>query len=453
MTDQNTKQDNKMGIFPIPKLLLSVSMPIVLSMLIQALYNIFDSAFVARIGPKALAAVSLTFPIQMLMISVSVGTGIGINALLSRSLGAGNTKAVNLAAGNGIFLNMINYLLFLIIGITCSTIYFKMQVNDPAIISYGKQYMLICTTFSFSIFLQVTFERLLQATGKTIYSMISQGTGAIVNIILDPILIFGLFGFPRLEVTGAAIATLIGQTFGMLMSFLFNITKNKEINLSYKIFKIDISTIFTIYSVGFPAIIMQSLTSLMTLGLNYILLMFSTTAVSVFGIYYKLQNFIFMPIYGLTTGMIPIIAYNYGAQNKKRILDTLKLSTYISVGIMSFGLIFFQLIPSKLLSIFNASSKMLNIGIPALRIISLSFIFAGICLTISASFQALGNGLYSLLVSIVRQILFLLPASFLFASFLGLESLWFAFPISEIAALIFAMYLFKRIFRKRLKNL
>lgn len=436
---------NKMGILPIPKLLFTVSTPIIISMLMQALYNIFDSAFVARIGQDALAAVSLAFPIQMLMISVAVGTGVGINALLSRSLGETNHNTVNLTASNGIILAIISYLVFLIIGLSFSHTYYSLQVNDPEIIAYGEQYMFICCTFSFGIFLQVTFERFLQATGKTIFTMITQGTGAIVNIILDAILIFGLFGFPRLEVAGAAIATVIGQTTGMLMSFAFNIFKNKEINLSIKKLKFDFTNVMTIYSVGFPAIIMQSIISIMTLGLNRILISFSITAVSVFGVYYKLQNFIFMPIYGLTTGMIPIVAYNYGAKQKKRILDTVKLSTCISVIIMFIGLIIFQLFPLKLLSLFNASDEMLEMGIPALRIISISFIFAGISLTLSATFQALGNGIYSLFISMVRQLLVILPVSYFFARFLGLKMIWFAFPISEFVALLLGIILLKRI--------
>lgn len=453
MTEAHTKE-NKMGSMPVPKLLISMSLPMMISMLVQALYNIVDSMFVAKLSEDALTAVSLAFPVQNLMIAVASGTGVGINALLSRNLGEKNFEGANRAARNGIFLGILSCILFAILGIIGSHFFFIMQTGNEIIVNYGTQYLRIITLFSAGIFLQITFERLLQSTGKTIYTMITQGTGAIINIILDPILIFGLFGFPKLEVAGAAIATVIGQIIALLMSFFFNITKNKELNLIFRGFRPHKRTIVTIYEVGIPSIIMQAISSIMTFGMNKILLMFSSTAAAVFGVYFKLQSFIFMPVFGLNNGMIPIIAYNYGAKNKKRIMQAVKLSILIAVSIMLLGLTIFQIFPEALLqNLFDASETMLAIGVPALRIISISFLFAGYCIVASSVFQALGNGIYSLIVSVSRQLLVILPVAYTFAKLFGLHQVWWSIPIAEIVSVILCTILLRRIYKKKVKPL
>lgn len=451
--ENTATQENKMGVMPIPKLLITMSLPIVLSMLVQALYNIVDSIFVAQINENALTAVSLAFPVQNLMIAISAGTGVGINALLSRNLGEKKYEDANLAARNGIFLAIVSSIFMALIGIFGSRPFFLMQTKDPQIVSYGTQYMTIITVVSIGIFMQITFERLLQATGRTIYTMITQGLGAIINIILDPILIFGLFGFPRMEVAGAALATITGQVIAVFLSLYYNIKKNPEININMKGFRPNKRVISYIYQVGIPSIIMQSIGSVMVFGMNKILLLFSSTAAAVFGVYFKLQSFIFMPIFGLNNGMIPIIAYNYGSRQKKRILSTIKLSVGIAVFIMCIGFFLFQAFPAQLLSFFDASEHMLEIGVPALRIISLSFIFAGYCIIIGSVFQALGNGMYSLVVSAARQLLVILPVAYLFAMIFGLHMVWWAIPIAEIVSVLLSMFLFRRIKRLRLDSM
>ena len=451
--ENTATQENKMGVMPIPKLLITMSLPIVLSMLVQALYNIVDSIFVAQINENALTAVSLAFPVQNLMIAISAGTGVGINALLSRNLGEKKYEDANLAARNGIFLAIVSSIIMALIGIFGSRPFFLMQTKDPQIVSYGTQYMTIITVVSIGIFMQITFERLLQATGRTIYTMITQGLGAIINIILDPILIFGLFGFPRMEVAGAALATVTGQVIAVFLSLYYNIKKNPEININMKGFRPNKRVISCIYQVGIPSIIMQSIGSVMVFGMNKILLLFSSTAAAVFGVYFKLQSFIFMPIFGLNNGMIPIIAYNYGSKQKKRILSTIKLSFGVAVFIMCIGLFLFQTFPAQLLNFFDASEHMLEIGVPALRIISLSFIFAGYCIIIGSVFQALGNGMYSLVVSAARQLLVILPVAYLFAMIFGLHMVWWAIPIAEIVSVLLSMLLFRRIKRLRLDSM
>ena len=451
--ENTATQENKMGVMPIPKLLITMSLPIVLSMLVQALYNIVDSIFVAQINENALTAVSLAFPVQNLMIAISAGTGVGINALLSRNLGEKKYEDANLAARNGIFLAIVSSIIMALIGIFGSRPFFLMQTKDPQIVSYGTQYMTIITVVSIGIFMQITFERLLQATGRTIYTMITQGLGAIINIILDPILIFGLFGFPRMEVAGAALATVTGQVIAVFLSLYYNIKKNPEININMKGFRPNKRVISCIYQVGIPSIIMQSIGSVMVFGMNKILLLFSSTAAAVFGVYFKLQSFIFMPIFGLNNGMIPIIAYNYGSKQKKRILSTIKLSVGVAVFIMCIGLFLFQTFPAQLLNFFDASEHMLEIGVPALRIISLSFIFAGYCIIIGSVFQALGNGMYSLVVSAARQLLVILPVAYLFAMIFGLHMVWWAIPIAEIVSVLLSMFLFRRIKRLRLDSM
>ena len=445
--------ENKMGTMPVNKLLVSMSLPMIASMLVQALYNVVDSVFVAQISENALTAVSLAFPIQSLMIAVSSGTCVGINALLSRSLGEKRQIEANLSAVNGVFLAFVSYLVFALMGIFGSHLFFASQTENREIVEFGTQYLTICLIFSFGIFMEMTFERIMQSTGRTIYSMVTQGTGAIINIILDPIMIFGLFGFPRLGIRGAAIATVTGQIIAMILAVWFNHKKNSDVQLSFKGFKPDGRIIAKIYEVGVPSIVMQSIVSIMTFGMNKILIMFSETAVSVLGIYFKLQSFIFMPIFGLNNGVIPIVAYNYGAGHKRRIMDTIKLSTFIAVGIMLIGLIIFQVFPEGLLKLFNASDHMLEVGVPALRIISTSFLFAGYCIILGSVFQALGNGVYSLIVSVARQLLCILPLAYVFARVAGLHAVWYSFPLAELISVTLTTILFRRIYVKKLKNL
>ena len=449
----SVRQENKMGVMPIPKLLISMSLPMIISMLVQALYNVVDSMFVAQLNENALTAVSLAFPIQNLMIAVAAGTGVGINALLSKSLGEKKYETANTIANNGILLGVLSSLVFAVLGLLGSRLFFEIQTDDAQIIEYGTQYMSVITIVSVGIFLQITFERLLQSTGKTIFNMITQGTGAIINIILDPILIFGWFGLPAMGVTGAAVATVIGQVFAAILGIFFNHKFNKEIHVSFKGFKPCKETIGSIYKIGVPSIIMQSIGSLTTFGINNILLMFSSTAATVFGVYFKLQSFVFMPVFGLTNGMIPIVAYNYGAQNKKRIYQTIKLSTSIAVCIMLVGVVIFQLFPQTLLGLFEASEHMLEIGVPALRTISLSFVFAGFCIVSSCVFQALGNGVYSMFMSLARQIVVILPVAFVFAKLFGLNMVWFAYPIAEVVSVIMCIFMLKRIIKAKVKPL
>lgn len=453
MKNQNASTENKMGIMPINKLLISMSLPMIISMLVQALYNIIDSAFVAQISENALTAVSMAFPVQNLMIAVSVGTGVGVNALLSRSLGEKNEKEANLYANHGVFLAMLSYLLFAVFGLFFSEYYYRQQTDIAEVIHYGRDYMFVCTVFSFGVFMQVIFERLMQSTGRTIYNMITQGTGAILNIILDPILIFGLFGFPRLEVKGAAVATVTGQIAAMFLCIYFNEAKNKELQLSILKFRPNGHIIKNIYIIGIPSIIMQSIGSVMTYGMNRILLMFSSTAVAVFGVYFKLQSFIFMPIFGLNNGMTPIIAYNYGAKKKKRIVDTIKLSMVIACSIMLIGLIIFQVFTPQMLQIFNASDDMLSIGVPALRYISISFVFAGFCIIAATVMQALGNAFSSMVISIIRQLVVLLPSTYLFANFFSLDYVWLSFPLAEIASVIASAVLLRHVYNQKIKPL
>ena len=448
-----TKTENKMGTMPISKLLISMSLPMIISMLVQALYNVVDSIFVAQLNEDALTAVSLAFPIQNLMIAVAAGTGVGINALLSKSLGERKFERANTIARNGILLGVLSSIVFAIAGFFGSRFFFEVQTSDPEIIQYGVDYMSIITIISIGVFLQITFERLMQSTGKTIFNMVTQGIGAIINIILDPILIFGWFGLPRLEVVGAALATVIGQVVAAILGIILNHKYNKEINISFKGFKPCGKTIGSIYKIGVPSILMQSIGSVTTFGMNNILLMFSSTAATVFGVYFKLQSFIFMPVFGLTNGIIPIVAYNYGARNKKRIYQTLKLGILIAVGIMACGVAIFQLFPSTLLNLFDASEHMMSIGVPALRAISLSFVFAGFCIVCSSVFQALGNGVYSLIMSIARQLVVILPVAYAFAKLIGLDAVWYAYPIAEIVSVLMCIILLKRILRLKVKNL
>ena len=438
-------KENKMGVLPVNKLLLSMSVPIMISMLVQAFYNIVDSMFVAQVSENALTAVSLAFPIQQLLVAIGVGTGVGINALASRGLGEKNYHKSNMVANNGLYLSLIATVIFVIFGIFGSRPFFEIQVANEEIVSYGTQYLMVVCCFSIGIFTSITFERILQATGKTTYTMITQGLGAIINIILDPIFIFGLFGMPRLEVMGAAIATVIGQIASGALGLYFSLKKNPEIEINLKKYPMNGHIIKMIYGIGIPSIIMQSIGSLMTFGMNLILLSFTATASTVFGVYFKLQSFVFMPVFGLNNGLVPIISYNFGAKHAKRMSSSIKLATLYASGIMLFGLGVFELFPDALLSIFAASDAMLSIGIPALRIIAISFIFAGVNIVLSSVFQALGHGMKSLMVSILRQLFVLLPCAFVL-SFISLDAIWWAFPIAELAAFIVTLMMLKHVY-------
>lgn len=445
------RPENKMGVMPIPKLLISMALPMMIAMLVQALYNVVDSIFVSQLGENALTAVSLAFPIQNLMIAVATGTGVGVNALLSKSLGEKNFPLVNKAAINAVFLYVCSYLLFLVFGLTGVRFFFTSQTDVAEIVEYGVDYLQICCIASFGLFLQICFERLLQSTGKTFHTMLVQGVGAVMNIILDPIFIFGLLGMPRMEVAGAALATVLGQIGGMLVGLFFNLAKNPEIHLSLRGFRPDWQTIKRIYAVGVPSIVMASISSVMTFGVNKILLAFSSTATAAFGVYFKLQSFIFMPVFGLNNGMVPIISYNYGARNKARIIHTIKLSIAYAVLIMVVGFGIFQLFPDKLLAMFNASPELLAIGVPSLRIISVSFLFAGFCIVAGSVFQSMGNGVHSLIVSVARQLVVLLPVAFLLSLTGRLEAVWWAFPIAELVSValssLFLFHTYKRVIK------
>ena len=439
--------ENKMGTMPVNKLLVNISLPMVISMLVQALYNIVDSIFVAQIDEYALTAVSLAFPLQNFMIAVAAGTGVGVNALLSKRLGEKRLKEVDMAANNAVFLALCNYLFFLLVGIFFSEIYFRMQTDIPEIIEYGRIYMLICTACSFGMFGQFCFERLLQATGRTVCTMITQTTGAVINLIFDPILIFGLFGFPKLGIAGAAIATVFGQIMAMLFGFYYNKKKNTEIRLSFREIRPDGETLKQIYEVAIPAILMQSIGSVMTFFMNKILLGFTSTAAAVFGVYFKLQSFIFMPVFGMNNGLIPIVAYNFGAGYKERILKVTKSSSIAAVAIMIAGLLTAELIPDKLLLLFHASDQMLRIGIPALRILSLCYVFAGISVVASGVFQGLGKGVYSLVLSVIRQLVILIPVAYLLSLTGNVNAVWFSFPIAELVALIVSVIYLRSIIK------
>ena len=441
--------ENKMGVMPINKLLLSMSLPMVISMLVQALYNIVDSMFVAQISENALTAVSLAFPAQNLMIAIATGTGVGINALLSRSLGEKNFTKANKVAHNGVFLAFVSYLLFAGLGLFFSRQFFLWQTDIMEIVEYGTSYLFVCCLFSFGIFFQLTFEKLLQSTGKTFYTMITQLVGAIINIILDPILIFGYFGFPQMGVAGAAAATVFGQMVAAMLAIYFNIRKNEEIQLRWRQFWPEFSIIKQIYAIGIPSIIMASIGSAMTFGMNKILIAFSSTATAVFGVYFKLQSFVFMPVFGLNNGMVPIISYNFGARNRERMVETIRLSVFYAMGMMFIGLLVFWICPAALLRIFDASPYMLEIGVPALRIISISFLCAGFSIVSSSVCQSLGHGFLSLSVSVIRQLLVLLPSAYFFAHF-SLNAVWWSFPLAELFAVALCAIFLRHIYKKEI---
>ncbi|MDR2608263.1 MAG: MATE family efflux transporter [Treponema sp.] len=449
----NLPSENPMGTRPVGPLLLSMSAPMMLSMMVQALYNIVDSIFVAQIGENALTAVTMAAPVQFLMIGIGIGTGVGVNALLSRSLGERNFEMVNKSAVNGLFLVWVSSAVFMILGWFLTDFYFRTQSDIEEILRYGKDYLLVVTLCSFVIFNQVTFERLLISTGKTFYSMISQGAGALTNIILDPIMIFGLFGFPRMGVRGAAIATVAGQLVGTCIAMYFNFAKNHEIKISFRNFRPEWKIIRSIYSVGIPSILMQCIGSVMNYAINRILITFTPTAIAVFGVFFRVQSFIFMPVFGLNNAMVPIVAFNYGARNRKRIIKTIKLSLLYAGCIMFSGFILFQFFPGLLLRMFNATEEMMNIGIAAFKIISLIYIFAGFCIVVGSVFQALGNGIESLFVAIGRQLVVLLPAAWLLSLTGNVNSIWWSFPIAECISLALSIFFFWQTYTKKIKPL
>ncbi|MCI6737981.1 MAG: MATE family efflux transporter [Intestinibacter sp.] len=453
MAEKTIQTENKMGTMPINKLLISMALPMMISMLVQALYNVVDSIFVAKLSENALTAVSMAFPVQNLMIGMATGIGVGMNALLSKNLGQKDQEGVNKAALHGIFLEFVNYLIFLCIGLFAVHKFMETQTDITEIVDYGTTYLRIVCICSFGIYMQMSFERLLQSTGKTILSMTTQLTGAVINIILDPILIFGLLGAPKLGIAGAAVATVIGQIVAGIFALILNIKKNKEIHIHLKGFRLEKKYLGRILYVGIPSVLMVAIGSVMTYGMNIILMTFSSTAVAVFGAYFKLQSFVFMPIFGLNNGMVPIVAFNLGARNKDRLVKTVKLSVCYAVGIMFVGLIILQTIPGTLLGFFNASEQMLAIGIPALRTISLSFVFAGFCVIASSTFQALGNGVLSMLLSFARQLLVLLPAAYFLSKLGNVNLVWWSFPIAEIMSVVVSVIFLKYLYNKVVKDL
>ena len=439
--------ENKMGVQPVGRLLAGMAIPMMISMLVQALYNIVDSIFVSRLSENALTAVSLAFPLQNLMIAVCAGTAVGMNALLSRSLGAKEQEKADLAANTGIFLALCSFVVFCLVGVFFSHTFFLLQTDVEEIVTAGTAYGQICLGCSIGLFCQFTFERLLQSTGRTHLAMCTQILGALINIVLDPILIFGLFGAPQLGVAGAAVATVAGQCVAAVAALIMNLKCNPEIHLSLKKIRWHGAMVKNIYRIGLPSIVMMSIGSIMVFGVNRILISFTTTATAVFGAYFKLQSFIFMPVFGLNNGMVPIVAYNYGAKNPERVKRTIKLSILSAMTIMAVGLAIFELFPGFLLSFFDASENMLAIGTPALRIIALAFVFAGFCIIAGSVFQAIGNPFYSLIVSVCRQLVVLLPVAWLLAQTGNLTLVWLAFPIAELMSLTLSTIFLRRTLR------
>lgn len=448
-------QENKMGVMPVGKLIFNISLPIMISMLVQAMYNIVDSIFVAKLSENALTAVSLAFPMQSLLIAVAVGTGVGVNALLSKSLGEKDYKKADETASNGAFVFLLSYVLFLILGFTIVRPFYAGQVKtaDPEILELGVDYLSVVLVVSFGMMGQILFERLLTSTGKTVYSMISQLSGAVTNIILDPILIFGLLGAPKLGVAGAAWATVIGQCIGALVGFFCNLKFNREIHLNFRGFRPNLSIIGTIYQVGIPSICMQSIGSVMTYAMNLILIGFTSTATAVFGVYFKLQSFFFMPVFGLTNGITPIIAYSYGARQRKRMVKTIRISMVVAAILLTLGCAVFVLMPEALLKIFDASEAMCDIGNPALRTIALSFLFAWFSIVASTVFQALGKATFSLIISVMRQLVILIPVAYVLSKIGGLHTVWWSFPISDLVAGVMSAVYLGKIYRDIIKPL
>ena len=449
----NTLQENKMGVMPVGKLMVNMALPMIISMLVQALYNVVDSVYVSQVSESAVTALSLAFPIQNLQIGFAVGIGVGVNSLLSKSLGERNQKAANLAAGNGMVLMLIVTALFMLFGFFGVRPYFEMQSNVAETVEGGIVYTRIISVFSAGIFLEILGERLLQATGRTVHTMISQSLGAIINIILDPILIHGWLGMPAMGIAGAAVATVIGQWAGALLVMFFNWRHNPEVQFGKQYLKLEKKTVGSILTVGVPSIVMNGIGSVMNFGMNQILQGFTETATSVFGVYFKLQSFFFMPLFGINNATISIMAYNYGARKPDRLLKSLKYACAAAVSIMLLGLAVFQFFPAVMLNMFNPTPAFLEIGQVALRTISWSFPIAAIGIALGASFQALGNGIYSTIVSLCRQMLVLLPAAYLLSLSGQVDLVWMSFPIAEVVSGIVTVLLFARLYRQKIKPL
>ena len=447
-------RENKMGTMPVRKLIVSMSLPMMISMLVQALYNVVDSIFVAQIEERALTAVSLAFPLQNLMIGLGTGMGVGINALLSRSLGEKNFKKADEAAGMGLLVTALHFIVFLFVGLFLAEPFINGQTQDAVIRSYGATYLKIVCGCSVGLFFQITNERLLQSTGRAVHSMILQATGAVINIILDPILIFGLLGFPRLGIAGAAIATVIGQCAAALLGVYFNLKFNKDITITLSgIIHPAWDTLRQMYAIGIPSVLMMAVGSVMSYLLNRILIAFSATATAVFGVYFKLQSFFFMPIFGLNSGLVPVLAYNYGARRKDRIQEALRFALLLAVSVMCTGLVICESIPTQLLGLFNASPEMLRIGVPALRIIAVNFPVAAVCIILGSTFQAFARSIYSLIVSLSRQLIVLIPAAWLLSRLGEVTYIWFAFPIAEAVSLVISLLLYRKIRREIIDTL
>lgn len=447
-------QENKMGVMPVKKLIVNMSVPMMISMLVQALYNVVDSVFVARLSENALTAVTLAFPFQNIMMAVGSGTGVGVNAMLSRALGEKNYKKSDKAANTAVLLAICSALLFLVLGLTVTKPFIYSQTIDPEIRKLGDTYLGIVTTIGIGIFMQVTFERLLQSTGRTSLSMISQITGAVFNIIFDPLLIFGIGPFPRMEVAGAAYATVCGQCLAGCLGLFLNLKYNRELHFSLKnILHPEGKIIGKIYAVGIPSILMMAIGSVMTYCMNMILKAFSSTAIAVFGAYFKLQSFFFMPVFGLNNGLIPVLAYNLGAKKKARIDEAFKFALELAICVMLCGTAIFELFPSQLLSLFSPSKQMLGMGIPALRTIAIHFPVAACGIIMGSIFQAFSRSIYSLFVSLGRQLVILIPAAWLLAQTGNVNNVWWCFLIAEAVSFILSIIFFKKVYREEVKVL
>lgn len=449
----NTLQENKMGVMSEGKLLMNMALPMIASMLVQALYNVVDSIFVSQVSESAVTALSLAFPIQNMQIGFAVGIGVGVNSLLSKSLGERNQEAANRTAGNGLVLMLIVTVLFMIFGIFGVRPYYELQSTIRETVEGGIAYSKICCILTLGVFLSILGERLLQSTGRTVYTMITQSTGAIINIILDPILIHGWFGAPAMGIAGAAVATVIGQWAAAVMVWFFNFKFNPEVQLGLRYLRLDGKTVRQILTVGVPSIVMNGIGSVMNFGMNQILQGFTETATGVFGVYFKLQSFFFMPLFGLNNAAISIIAFNYGAKKPQRITKTLKIACAVAFGLMMAGFLAFQLVPDVLLGLFNPSDAFLSIGRAALRTISWSFPVAAFCIVLGASFQALGNGIYTTITSLCRQMLVLLPVAYLLSLTGDVEKVWLSFIVAEFASAAATYYFFRRIYREKIQPL
>lgn len=446
-------QENKMGTMPVPKLLITMSLPMVISMFVQAMYNLIDSIFVAQINQDALTAVNMSFPMQSLMIAFQTGLGVGMNAAVSRLLCEKKPREAGNAAVHGLILTLVNYLIFLTVGLTLLPLFFNMQSKSIAVVDYGIEYLSVICVFSFGLFFQICFERFLQATGKTVYSMIMQGVGAFVNIFLDPVFIFGvkMFGIPAMGVRGAAVATVLGQCISCALGAFLHFKLNRDLRLKFRGFKIDWAMVKRIYSVGIPSIVMSALMSVMTYCMNIILKGYEEAAATAFGVYFKLQSFVIMPVFGMNNGIVPIIAYNYGARKGDRIIKTIKLGIIYATATMLVGLVLFQLLPEFFLSFFNPNEELIRIGVPALRMLSFSFIFVGGSIVMTSAFQALGNGVWSLFVFIVRLLVPALPLAAAFGMIGGTTMIWAALPISDLCGVTLSAILMKKMYKQTIK--